>query len=136
MAKPVILCVDDEVVILKSLKRQLKQAFNDRYIYESAESADEAIEIIQELQEDGIDIIVIVSDWLMPGMKGDEFLIKVHQEYPNVIKVMLTGQADEDAIKKTQEEANLHQCLAKPWSSDELVDCIKSGLQELGMVQE
>ncbi|MDY6785147.1 MAG: response regulator [Cyanobacteriota bacterium] len=136
MTKPVILCVDDEVVILKSLKRQLKQAFRDRYLYESAESADEAIEILQELQEDGIDILVIVSDWLMPGMKGDEFLIKIHQEYPDVVKVMLTGQADEDAIEKAKEEAKLHQCLAKPWSSYELVDCIKSGLQEIGMVQE
>ena len=44
MSKPVILCVDDERVILDSLKIQIKQAFDNQYLYEAAESADEAIE--------------------------------------------------------------------------------------------
>jgi len=126
-----ILCVDDETIILNSLRRQLKQAFSDSYVYESAESADEAFEIIEELQEEGSDVIVIVSDWLMPGMKGDEFLSVVHEAHPRVIKILLTGQADEAAITRAQEEANLHQCLTKPWKSDELVNCIRSGLEAL-----
>ena len=42
--------------------------------------------------------IIIVSDWLMPGMKGDEFLIQVHQKFPHIVKVLLTGQADSEAI--------------------------------------
>jgi CheY-like chemotaxis protein len=136
MSKLAILCVDDEVVILKSLKRQLKQAFEDDYLYESAENADEALELIRELQADGLDVIVIVSDWLMPGMKGDEFLVKVNQEFPRVIKILLTGQADETAIERAKQEANLHQYLAKPWDDRELIDCIKSGLTQLGMVSE
>jgi len=131
MSKLAILCVDDETIILNSLRRQLKQAFSDRYVYESAESADEAFEIIQELEEEGSDVIVIVSDWLMPGMKGDEFLSKVHQAHPRVVKILLTGQADEEAITRAQEEANLHQYLAKPWKSDELVGCIRSGLESI-----
>lgn len=131
MSKLAILCVDDETIILNSLRRQLKQAFSDNYVYESAESADEAFEIIQELEEEGNDVIVIVSDWLMPGMKGDEFLSKVHQDHPRVVKILLTGQADEDAISRAQEEANLHQHLAKPWKSDELVSCIRSGLEAI-----
>lgn len=136
MSKPAILCVDDEIVILKSLRRQLKQAFADKYLYESAENANEALEILDELQAEGVAVIVIVSDWLMPGMKGDEFLIKVHQEFPSVVKVLLTGQADEAAIEKAKKEANLHQYLAKPWDDDELINCIKTGLTQLGMVQE
>ena len=131
MSKLAILCVDDETIILNSLRRQLKQAFSDSYVYESAESADEAFEIIQELEEEGNDVIVIVSDWLMPGMKGDEFLTKVHQDHPKVVKILLTGQADADAISRAQEEANLHQYLAKPWKSDELVKCIRSGLDAI-----
>ncbi|HAG80524.1 MAG TPA: hypothetical protein DCL61_04970, partial [Cyanobacteria bacterium UBA12227] len=69
-----MLCVDDEVVVLNSLKIQLKNEFGDTYLYEVAESADEALEIIEEFHEDEIRILLIVSDWLMPGMKGDEFL--------------------------------------------------------------
>ena len=128
MTKPVILCVDDEKVVLKSLKTQLKEAFGDTYSYEVAEDADEALDLIDELAEDEVSIILIVSDWLMPGMKGDEFLIKVHQQFPEVIKIMLTGQADETAIKRATLQANLHQCLYKPWSEAELVETIKSGL--------
>lgn len=131
MSKPVILCVDDEIVVLNSLKIQLKNELGDSYLYEVAESADEALELIEELQEDETHILVIVSDWLMPGLKGDEFLIKVHQKYPNIIKVMLTGQADESAIERVRVQAKLHSCLSKPWDKQELIEIIKSGLEKL-----
>lgn len=128
MPKPVILCVDDERVILESLRTQLRTAFGDRYLYETAESAEEALEIIDEFQQESTEIIVIVSDWLMPRVRGDEFLIQVHQRFPKVVKVMLTGQADEAAIQRAIKEANLHRCLYKPWHSEELVETIRSGL--------
>ncbi|MEQ8972546.1 MAG: response regulator [Coleofasciculus sp. C1-SOL-03] len=131
MSKPIILCVDDEKDILQSLRTQLMEAFGSAYTYEVAEDADEALEVIDELIEDEMQIILIVSDWLMPGMKGDEFLIKVHQKFPNVIKIMLTGQADEIAIQRAKEQANLHCCLFKPWSEAELVETLKSGLAQL-----
>ena len=129
MSDLAILCVDDEVIILNSLKEQLKRRFGSQYIYEVAESAEEAWEVIEELQEDEINVIVIVSDWLMPGMKGDEFLIKVHQQYPQLVKVMLTGQAEETAIKKAQEKANLHACLHKPWTEEQLAQVITSAFE-------
>lgn len=129
MSKPIILCVDDESVVLNSLKIQLKKEFGETYFYEFAESADEALDIIDEIEEESNDILVIVSDWLMPGIKGDEFLIRVHQKYPNIVKVMLTGQADAEAIERVVNEANLYRCLYKPWDSNELIDTIKSGLE-------
>jgi CheY-like chemotaxis protein len=128
MSESAIICVDDEVVILNSLKKQLKRKFGDRFIYEVAESAEEAWKIIEELQADAIDIIVIVSDWLMPGTKGDEFLIQIHQSYPHITKIMLTGQADEDAIERAKQEADLHACLYKPWTEDELTNIITTAL--------
>lgn len=131
MAKPVILCVDDEKAVLQSLRTQLMEAFGNAYIYEAAEDADEALEVINELTEDSMCIILIVSDWLMPGMKGDELLIRVHQQFPNVIKILLTGQADEAAVLRAKEQANLHCCLSKPWSEAELIDTMKSGLAQL-----
>lgn len=133
MGKAVILCVDDEVGVLNSLKIQLKNEFSDCYLYESAESADEALELIEELQEDEIDVLVIVSDWLMPGIKGDQFLILVHQKFPQIVKILLTGQADEEAIKRAIEQANLHSCLHKPWESKELITTIKTGLEKINL---
>jgi CheY-like chemotaxis protein len=131
MSKPLILCVDDEIVILDSIKGQLKEEFGETYLYDVAESAEEALELIDELQEEHIDILVIVSDWLMPGMKGDEFLIQVHNKFPKIIKIMLTGQADNEAVERAKTLANLHRCLYKPWDRQELVETIKSGLAKL-----
>ena len=131
MSKPVILCVDDEAVVLNSLKIQLKNEFHDQYIYEIAESADEAMEIIEDLQDNNTHIVVIVSDWLMPGVKGDEFLIQVHKHHPEILKIMLTGQADDSAIERAKEQASLHACLHKPWDGKELMGTIRAGLAEL-----
>jgi len=128
MPKSVIMCVDDEQLVLDTLEIELQKAFGDRYDYEFAESAEEALEVIEELNDDHIKILIIVSDWLMPGMKGDDFLITVHQQLPKVVKIMLTGQADEDAIERAQHQANLHRCLFKPWNSKDLIDTIQASL--------
>lgn len=130
MSQKVILCVDDEKIVLTSLKMQIKKHFARNYVYELAESVDEAWEIIEELTAEGAEIMMIVSDWLMPRIKGDEFLVQIHQRFPNITKVMLTGQADEAAIKRAQCDANLYACIHKPWHENELIEILESGLNK------
>ncbi len=127
-AKKAILCIDDETIILDSLVEQLRRRLGDAYVYETAESADEGMEVIETLVKDAVDILIIVSDWLMPGMKGDDFLIQVHQKFPKIVNVMLTGHANEAAIERTKKFANLYACIYKPWSEEELIHIIKTGL--------
>ncbi len=129
-SKPAILCVDDERIILTSLRDQIERHFGKQYQCELAQSADEALEVLAELNEDGVSTLIIVSDWLMPGMKGDELLIQVHQKFPKIKKILLTGQADAAAIERTQNMADLHRYLAKPWKEETLIDVIASGLEE------
>jgi CheY-like chemotaxis protein len=129
MTNSAILCVDDEQMILESLREQLQRHFGDRYLYEVAEGVNEAWQVIEELYDEGIRLLVIVSDWLMPEVKGDEFLIAVHQRYPDIVTVMLTGQADEAAIERVRAEANLYACLRKPWTETELVQLITTALR-------
>ncbi len=131
MANKAILCVDDETIVLESLVEQLEKRLGGEYMYETAETAEEGFEVIEELVDENVDVLIIVSDWLMPGMKGDEFLIQVHAKYPDIVKVMLTGQADDEAIKRAKQLASLHACMFKPWIEDELVKTIKTGLQKL-----
>ena len=131
MVNKAILCVDDEKIVLTSLKSQIKKYFGNRYLYEFAESAAEAWEVIEELCDDGIEILVIVSDWLMPKTKGDELLIDIHKKFPNIVTVMLTGHADQQSIDRCREQANLHRCLVKPWTEQELIETIESGLELL-----
>ena len=130
MAKDVILCVDDETIILESLQEQLERHFGNGYLYEIAENAQEGFEIIEDLITEGIKILIIVSDWLMPGIKGDEFLIRVHQKFPSIVKILLTGQANEDAIRRAEDEAELFAVIHKPWSDTELFEIIKAGLKK------
>lgn len=128
MKKKLILCVDDEKVVLNSLLQQLQSGLGNAYLYEIAESAEEAWEIIGELQHE-IEMVLIISDWLMPGMKGDEFLVSLHQKYPSVVTIMLTGQADEEAIKNAKTHANLYACLRKPWDKENLIENIQKALK-------
>lgn len=130
MSKPIILCVDDEAVILNTLKAELKAALGAAYTYETAESGDEALELLEELNADGVPLVVIVSDWLMPGMKGDELLIKVHRQYPAAVTLMLTGQADEQAIERAVSEAGLFACLHKPVDGAHLMETVNDALAE------
>jgi CheY-like chemotaxis protein len=125
-----ILCVDDERIVLVSLRDQISKHFGDLYRYEVAESADEAWEVIEELCNDDIKVLVIVSDWLMPGMRGDDFLIRVHERFPSIVTVLLTGHADETAIKRARQYANLHAYIAKPWAEEHLIDIIQSGIRK------
>lgn len=130
MGKKAILCVDDEKMILTGLRDQLRNRFGNRYVYEFAESGDEALEVIEELSREGLEILIIVSDWLMPDMKGDELLVRVHRKFPGIVKVLLTGHANEEAIERAKNEANLHRCLYKPWSEEELIETLVSGLEK------
>jgi len=130
MKKPVIVCVDDEADILNTLKMQLKNEFKDNYFYELAESGDEALEVIEGFEGED-QVIVVVSDWLMPGIKGDELLIRIHEKHPKIIKVMLTGQADTAAVQRAIQHADLYCCLYKPWKGEDLIKTIKSGLAKL-----
>ncbi len=124
MSAPYIICVDDDRTILMSLKAQLRFCLGDRYHIEVAESAAEAEELIEELFDDGENVAVVISDWLMPEVKGDEFLIALHQQHPQIVKIMLTGHADEEAILRAQQEAGLDACFTKPWVKEELVSKI------------
>lgn len=129
MSEPAILCVDDEAIILESLREQLERAFGEKYIYEMAEGSEDAWEIIHELYSDGIRVLVIISDWLMPGVKGDDFLIEVYKKFPDIVTVLITGQADPVAVDRAFQGANLHACLRKPWSESELVNLINQALE-------
>lgn len=129
MEKGVLMCVDDEVIVLTALKDQLRRAYGSDYVVEVAESAEEALELLDELADEGHTVLVIVSDWLMPGMKGDEFLVQAHERFPTVVKIMLSGHAEQSAVDRVRREAGLHEFLSKPWNAAELVESINLGLR-------
>ncbi len=121
MKKPVILCVDDEKIILDSLEEQINARLGEEFDVEVAESGEEGLEIIEELEEEGRELAVVISDQLMPGMKGADFLIKVHERNKDALKILLTGQASLDAVQKAINGARLYRYVNKPWEENDLM---------------
>lgn len=123
-SKGAILIVDDEAIILLALKRELFGRYNDEYVLETALNATDANAVIDELAADGIKIILIISDWLMPGIKGDEFLVGVKKRHPGVRCIMLSGHADETDVAALKERIGLDAFLRKPWSREALLAAV------------
>jgi PAS domain S-box-containing protein len=120
MKKPVIICVDDEQTILDSLEIDLLKAFEDKYLIETAQSGEEALELLSELLAEQYEVPLVISDQIMPNMKGDELLRSVHAISPNTLKIMLTGQADLEAVVNAINYAKLYRYIPKPWQCDDL----------------
>ena len=131
MADGTILCVDDDRNVLRSLKNQLKRRFKGRMSVETAENVAEALEVLDELEADGFltGRLVVISDWLMPGEKGDTLLVEVARRYPGAVAILLTGQADATAKQRVRSEANASS-LEKPWVEDQLGEIIETGLSQ------
>lgn len=129
MKKATIICVDDEKIILDSLRSQLKRFFGAQCSIEVAESGQEALEIMEELEEDGdYSPSLIISDQIMPNMKGDVLLAKVKDRYPKTLCVLLTGQADLNDVISAINNAGIYRYIQKPWSEVELNTTVREAL--------
>lgn len=128
MNNPAIVCIDDDFLILKSLERELSSSFGDNFSIEMAESASEALELVKNLIDEGIEIPIIICDYIIPDMKGDELLTELHKIIPSACKILLTGQADIEGITRAVNQASLFGYISKPWKRSELLKRINDGL--------
>jgi CheY-like chemotaxis protein len=124
MFETAILCVDDEKLVLDSLRIQLSRHFSSRHQLEFAQDAKEGLDVIGDLADDGIKTVLVISDWMMPGMKGDEFLETVKKHYPEMNTMILTGQANEEKLEELKTSGVTNMVLHKPWREEELVKTI------------
>jgi PAS domain S-box-containing protein len=135
MSKPIILCVDDERNILLILRTQLRQQFPD-YRIEIAESAAEALELIEALRLAGVDLPLVIADQIMPGMKGDAFLVALHARHPEILKIMLTGEAGAENLHDVVNRGSLYRFIAKPWNEADLILTVTEALRRYQQEQQ
>lgn len=122
-----IVCVDDEPRVLKGLRRRIGRAYD----VSTAESGAEAL----ALMRDTATFQVVVSDMRMPGMSGAEFLYKVRQEFPDTVRILLTGQSDlNDAIAAVN-EGNIFRFLSKPCPPEILMPALSDAVEHYRLVQ-
>ncbi|MEO0374514.1 MAG: hybrid sensor histidine kinase/response regulator [Cyanobacteria bacterium P01_A01_bin.17] len=136
MSKPVIVCVDDEPAVLDSLRRELSEVFEESYELETAVGGVEAVELVKDLVQDQCDVAVIIADYLMPDMKGDEVLRQVNELSPKTLTVMLTGQAGVDGITNAINTAQLYRYIAKPWQPADLQLTVREALNSYTQEQK
>ena len=105
-----LLLVDDEENITRSLIRLLRQ---DNYKIYTAKSGEEGLEILKQHQ-----IGVILSDQRMPEMSGTEFLSKVRKNYPDTIRIVLSGYTDLRSVTDAINEGEIYKFLTKPWDDN------------------
>ena len=131
-----IVCIDDDRALLDGLIQQLENAFSQTHEIEGAERAREALELIEELHQGNNVVEMVISDQVMPGMKGDELLATLHQQYPDMITVMLTGQGGLDSAIRAINHAGLSKYLVKPWNDDDLRITIRDLLEKYRLERE
>ena len=130
-ALPVILLVDDEEMILTSIKSFLSIDTNyDLRTYTSP------LKALEDLGSKIKSVDLVISDYLMPEMDGISFLAEVKKKFPLVPRVLLTGYADKENAIKAINNVGLYQYIEKPWNNDDLRLIIRNGLEKTILLKQ
>ena len=125
-----ILAVDDEPSVLEAIKRLLRP---DGIQVRTANAGDEALRL---LERDADSIGAIVTDYAMPGMSGAELLRITFQRWPDITRVLLTGNADLEAASRAVNEGQLSRLYTKPWQPAEFRQAIAQALEQNRVLSE
>ncbi|MDR3387871.1 MAG: response regulator [Rudaea sp.] len=131
-----IMLVDDEPNILSALKRVLATIPVDTLDGEKPEietftSTDEAL-----IRASSIPVDLVISDYRMPGMNGIEFLSRVIAYQPNIARLILSGNADLDAVVEAINKLQIFRFITKPWHDFELKSSISQALAARALAVE
>ncbi|AXT50946.1 response regulator [Aquimarina sp. BL5] len=119
MKKPIIFALDDDPQVLRAVTRDLKSEYRKEYRVMSTESANDALEALENLKKKNEVVALFLVDQRMPEMLGVEFLKKAKQFFPDAKKVLLTAYSDTDAAIRAINDVQLDYYLTKPWNPPE-----------------
>ena len=115
MPKPVILTVDDDINVLRSVQRDLRSQYGSSYRVLRADSGASAMELVDQLEKRGEPAALFLVDQRMPQMSGVELLERAIKVFPNAKRALLTAYADTDAAIKAINDVRIDYYLLKPW---------------------
>lgn len=119
MKLPFIIIIDDDIQVLRAIKRDMQQKYREDYRVVATESAGDALELIKELKLKNDEVALFISDQRMPEMEGITFLGKAREIFPNAKHILLTAYSDIDAAIKAINNIKLNHYLLKPWNPPE-----------------
>lgn len=118
-ARPVILTVDDDPEVLRSVERDLKRHYAAGYRVLRADSGASALDALRQLKRRDDPVAMVVADQRMPGMTGVELLKEAKGLFPRVKSILLTAYADTDAAIEAINRVRLDYYVLKPWDPPE-----------------
>jgi two-component system chemotaxis response regulator CheY len=131
MENIVIIIIEDQREVLEAVSKDLS-FFEDAFILEECDSADEAEELMEDLDSEGDYIGLIISDHIMPGKTGVDFLIEMNDDprFRDSKKILLTGLATHRDTINAINNAAIDRYIEKPWNAEELINYAKSLITE------
>jgi len=123
----VIVCVDDDPLILQMLSFQLGKNLNEEEnIVECFDHPETVVDELKTIFPQTPKDIILVSDYQMPGMNGGELVKQFKEAFPESRCIMISGQANEFVVKDLLENGMLEKFIFKPWNENELMKSINS----------
>ena len=119
MAKPIILAVDDDPEVLRAVDRDLRRHYGEQYRVLRADSGQQALDTLNQLQARNEAAALLVVDQRMPQMTGVQFLEQAIQIFPECKRVLLTAYADTEAAIQAINAVKIDYYLTKPWDPPE-----------------
>lgn len=131
MEKIYVICVEDQREVLNTIVTQLSP-FEDYAVIEECERADEALELIEEIETRGDFVGLIISDHVMPGMTGVKFFTQIKEDprFSFTKKILLTGQATHLDTIEAINQARIDRYIEKPWEAENLTAIVSKLLTE------
>lgn len=123
-----VLCVDDEVNILATLRRLLRK---NGYEVITAESAQLALQLLECSPID-----LVISDMRMPEMDGAAFLDIVRQRWPETVRLLLTGYADISSILSAINNGEIYRYITKPWDELDLLSIVRQSVERIALARD
>src|SRR6478672_1095412 len=115
MAKPILLSVDDDPDVLRSIERDLRSQYGAEYRVIGSDSPEGALDLLNQLKVRNDSVALLLADQRMPRMDGVEFLQQGMQVFPKAKRALLTADADMNAAISAINKANINYFFLKPW---------------------
>ncbi|MBI1791772.1 MAG: response regulator [Acidobacteria bacterium] len=126
---PTVVVVDDEDMVLTSVRAFL--SLETEYEIQTFLEPERAVEFLRNNLAE-----VIVSDYLMPGMTGIQFLARARELQPEAPRVLLTGHADKQSAIEAINQVGLFHYLEKPWDNEQLLLIVNNAIERASLFRE
>ena len=133
--RKIILCIDDNIEVLKSLRFQLRQHLMRDIRIILAEGSEDALSTLDALDLSRNDMLLIVSDWLMPNINGEDLIKLIENRWGPIMTIVLSGHITPEAKERLVSLQQVISVMSKPWDGEKLTRLIARSLVDQEPIQ-